>query len=297
MPRDPYEVLGVQRDASEDAIKRAYRKLAREHHPDRNPGDKQAEARFKEVQEAYDVLSDKTKKAHFDQHGFAGPQPGPNAGAGGFQWGGGFGGQGIDPSNLDEILSRMGGGFADGFNAGGRSTGRGRRSAPRQPVTHEIRIPFETAVLGGVISVSFDGREIEVKVPAGIEEGKTLRVEGQGPGQADLFLKIARIDAHPYFKREGNDLVITAPITVAEAVLGTKIDVPTVDGTKLTVTVRPGTSSGGRLRLRGKGIKGGDQYVEIKIVAPSKIDDKSRKLMEEFAGLNPQQPRTGPPWE
>jgi DnaJ-class molecular chaperone len=110
-------------------------------------------------------------------------------------------------------------------------------------------------------------------------------------------LKIARIDAHPYFKREGNDLLITAPISVAEAVLGAKIDVPTLAGDKLTVKVPAGTSSGGRLRLRGKGIKGGDQYVEIKIVAPAPADDKSRQLMEEFARLNPQQPRTGPPWE
>ena len=303
MPRDYYEVLGVQKDASVDEIKRAYRQLAKKHHPDRNPGDKQAEARFKEMQEAYDVLSDKAKRQQYDQFGFAGPQPqGPGGGPGGFQWGGGFGhGAEIDPSQLDELLSQFGGGagaggFADMFNQRGSSAGR-RRRAPRQPVTHEIRIPFETAALGGTIAITIDGQTIEVKVPAGMEEGKSLRLEGQGPGQADLFLKIARIDAHPYFKREGNDLVITAPITVAESVLGAKIDVPTLDGVKLTVPVPAGTSSGRRLRLRGKGIKGGDQYVEIKIVAPPSIDDKSRQLMEEFARLNPHKPRSGPPWD
>ena len=213
MPRDYYEVLGVQKDASEDAIKRAYRKLARQHHPDRNPGDKQAEARFKEVQEAYDILSDKTKRKQYDDFGFAGPQAGPSAGpGGGFHWGGGMGqGAEVDPSQLDEILSKMGGGgFADLFNQQRRNAGRGRRGGPRQPVMHEIRVPFDVAILGGTISVSIDGRTLEVKIPAGIEEGQSLRLQGQGPGNADLLLKIARIDEHPYFKREGNDLLITA---------------------------------------------------------------------------------------
>jgi len=302
MPRDYYEVLGVKKDATEAEIKRAYRKLARDNHPDRNPGDKQAEVRFKEVQEAYDILSDKTKRAQYDQFGFAGPQAGPSGAPGGFHWGGGVNqGGSVDPGQFEDILSQFGGGggggFADLFNQHRGNAGRGRRSGSRQPLMHEIRVPFEVAVLGGLISVSIDDRTIEVKIPAGIEEGQSLRLQGQGPGNADLLLKIARIDPHPYFKREGNDLLITAPITVAEAVLGAKIDVPTLAGDKLTVKVPAGTSSGGRLRLRGKGIKGGDQYVEIKIVAPAPADDKSRQLMEEFARLNPQQPRSGPPWE
>ena len=303
MPRDYYEVLGIKKDASEEEIKRAYRHLAREHHPDRNPGDKAAEGRFKEVQEAYDVLSDKTKRTQYDQFGFAGPQGAPNNGPGGFQWGGGFGGGGagggveIDPNQFEELLRGFGvggvGGGADPFNQ--RNRGRGRRTAPRQPVMHELRVPFETAALGGTISLSVDGRSIDVKIPAGVEEGKSLRLQGQAGG-ADLLLKIF-IDPHRHFQREGNNLVIATPITVAEAVLGTKIDVPTLDGAKLTVKIPPGTSSGSRLRLRGKGIKGGDQYVEIKIAAPSNIDDESRKLMTEFSERNPQQPRSGPPWE
>ncbi len=296
MPRDYYEVLGIKKDASEDEIKRAYRHMAREHHPDRNPGDKQAETRFKEVQEAYDVLSDKTKKAQYDQFGFAGPGPGSNGGPGGFQWGGNFGeGAEVDPAQFEEILRGFSGtgGFGDVFNQRGRSSGRGRRAQPRQPILHELSIPLETAAVGGTLSLSVDNRAIDVKVPAGVNEGQTLRVQGQGPGGADLHLKI-KIAAHPYFRREGNDLIITAPISVAEAVLGGKIDVPTIDGTKLTVTVQPGAS---RLRLRGKGIKGGDQYVELKIVAPPKVDEESRKLMEAFAEKNPQRPRTGAPWE
>jgi len=300
MPRDYYEVLGLKRDAGEDEIKRAYRQLAREHHPDRNPGDKQAEARFKEVQEAYDVLSNKDKRSQYDQFGHVSGQPGFNGGpGGGFQWGGGFGeGVQIDPSQVEAFLRGMGGmgGIGDLFGERPRQSGRGRRAAPREPVTHELRVPFETAVLGGSMGLDIDGREIDVTIPAGIEEGKTLRLQGQGPRGADLHLKI-RIDPHPYFRREGNDLLITAPITVAEAMLGAKIDVPTLDGARLTVKVPPGTSSGGRLRLRGKGIKGGDQYVEIKIAAPPTLDEQSRKLIEEFARLNPQQARSGPPWE
>jgi curved DNA-binding protein len=298
MPRDYYEVLGIKKDASEDEIKRAYRQKAREHHPDRNPGDKQAETRFKEVQEAYDVLSDKNKKAQYDQFGFAGPGPGSNGGPGGFQWGGNFAeGAEVDPAQFEEILRGFGGlgGLGDAFHQRGRSGARGRRAQPREPVVHELSVPFETACLGGTISLSVNDRAIDVKIPVGVDEGQTLRLQGQAGG-ADLLLKI-HIEPHPYFKREGKDLVIATPITIAEAVLGAKIDVPTLDGAKLTVKVPAGASSGARLRLRGKGIKGGDQYVELKIVAPPKVDDESRKLMEEFAERNPQQPRTGPPWE
>jgi curved DNA-binding protein len=297
MPRDYYEVLGVKRDADEGAIKRAYRKLAREHHPDRNPGDKQAETRFKEVQEAYDVLSDKAKRTQYDQFGFAGPQQGPNGAPGGFQWGGGGGGVEIDPSQFEEILSQFGGMPGMGGFSGGRPrSGRGKRAQTREPFRHDLSVPFETAVLGGTMSLSINDRAIDVKIPAGVEEGQTLRVQGQGPGGADLLLQI-RIEAHPFFKREGNNLVIVTPITIAEAVLGAKIDVPTLDGTKLTVKVPASTSSGARLRLRGKGVKGGDQYVEIKIVAPPTVDERSRTLIEEFAQRNPQLPRSGPPWE
>ncbi len=296
MPRDYYEILGLNRNATEDEIKRAHRKLAREFHPDRNPGDKKAESRFKEVEEAYDVLADKNKRAQYDQFGHVGPQMGSNGGPGGFQWGGGAQ---VDPGQLDEFLRQAGlGGMGDFMGSAGPRTrhgGRGRRATPREPVTHDLRVAFETAVLGGSISLDVNGRNIDVKIPAGIDEGQSLRLQGQGPGGADLLLKIS-IDAHPHLRREGNDLVITAPITIAEAVLGAKVDVPTIDGAKLTVKVPPGASSGSRLRLRGKGIKGGDQFVEIKIIAPPNVDAESRKLMEDFSQRNPQNPRSGSPW-
>ena len=298
MPRDYYEVLGVKRNASVEEIRKAYRNLAREHHPDRNPGDKQAETRFKEVQEAYDILSDKDKRSQYDQFGHAGAQAGRNGGPGGFQWGGGAAeGAGIDPSQLDEFLRQAGmGGIGDMFGQRTRSSGRGRRSAPREPALHDLPVPLETAVMGGTLSLGVNGKNIDVRIPVGVEEGQILRLQGQGPGGADLHLKI-RIEPHPYFRREGNDLLIAVPVTIAEAVLGTKLDVPTIDGAKLTMKIPAGTSSGGRLRLRGKGIKGGDQYVEIKIVTPAKVDDQSQKLIQEFAERNPQHPRSGSPWE
>jgi curved DNA-binding protein len=316
MARDYYEVLGVSRTASADEIKRAYRKLARDHHPDRNPGDKQAEARFKEIQEAYDVLNDPKKKSQYDQFGFAGPQQGPG-GAGGFHWGGagfpgggfpgggfpgggGFsGGAQIDPETLEELLGGLGGGFSDVFR---RSTSsqrgaKGRRPPPApEAVEHEVTVDFLTAALGGKISLQVDDRQIDLKIPAGMEEGKVMRLRGQGPGGADIHLKI-HIEPHPYFRREGKDISVEVPLSLPEAVLGTKVEVPTLDGTKLAVKIPPGASSGTRLRLRGKGISGGDQFIEIKVTVPAPKDEKSRDLIEQFAKLNPQNPRAGLSWE
>ena len=312
MPRDLYEVLGVKKDASEEDIKKAYRKLARQYHPDRNPGDKQAESRFKEVQEAYDVLSDKSKRSNYDRFGTAEPGAGFGGGRGGpgpgnfhFNWGGGPGGaQQVDPAEAADLFRQFfgGGGGGEGgpdlselFGQQRPRGGRGRRPPPAQEVESEVTIPFQTAALGGSVNLQVDGRELSVKIPAGIEEGQSLRLQGQAPGGGNLRLVI-HVAPHPYFRREGNNLVLEVPLSLPEAVLGTKVDVPTLDGTMLAVKVPPGTSSGSRLRLRGKGIKGGDQYIEIKIVAPAPKDERSRELIEEFARLNPQSPRAGLPW-
>jgi DnaJ-class molecular chaperone len=306
MPRDPYEVLGVARTASEDEIKKSYRKLARQYHPDRNPGDKQAEAKFKEVQEAYDLLSDKDKRAQYDRFGFTGG-PGQGGPGGPFRWQG-FEGQNVNPEDLSDILRQfgMGGGGRGGVGGGDvdleelfggqRTRGRGRR--PRQPegVESEITVPFMTAARGGTVQLSVDDRQIDVKIPPGFEDGKKLRLAGQAPGGGDLFLTV-RVEPHPYFKREGNDVVLEVPISIPEAVLGGKIDVPTVDGSWLTVKVPPGTSTGSRLRLRGKGIIGGDQYLSFKIMGAPAANERSRELIEEFARLNPQNPRAGLGWQ
>jgi curved DNA-binding protein len=300
MPRDHYEVLGVGKSASADEIKKAYRKLAREYHPDRNPGDKQAETRFKEIQDAYDVLSDKNKRAQYDRFGFAGPA---RAGGGGpegatFHWGDGVN---IDPSQFEDILSQVMGGMGGGLGggAGRRSRGGSGRTRRPEPEAHvveaELAVPFLSAATGGKMSFEVNGKQIEVRLPAGVEDGKVLRLSGQGPGGADLHLKV-RIEKHPYFRREGNDIFLEAPISVAEAVLGTKVEVPVIDGSRGAVKVPPGTSCGARIRIRGKGVNGGDQYIEIKIVAAPTASDKARELMEEFARVQPHNPRAGLPW-
>jgi curved DNA-binding protein len=309
MPRDHYEVLGVKKGAGEDEIKRAYRKLARQFHPDRNPGDKSAETKFKEIQQAYDVLSDKKKREQYDQFGFAGPSAG--AGAGPFQWGGG-GFRGASPDEAADVFRRffgggMGGmGDLGGMGQGGaedvdiselfgqRGRGAGRRARARE-VESELTVPFNTAALGGTMGLNIDGTNVDVKVPAGVKEGQTLRLQGQGPGGGDLMLKI-KVAPHPYFRREDNDVILEVPISLSEAVLGGKVEVPTVDGTRLAVKIPPGSSSGSRLRLRGKGIRGGDEYIELKVVVPKADDAQSRKLIEEFSRLHPEDPRANVPW-
>jgi DnaJ-class molecular chaperone len=309
MARDYYDTLGVKRDASEDEIKKAYRKLARQYHPDRNPGDKQAEAKFKEVQVAYDVLSDKQKRANYDRFGAAGPEAGFGGGPGGttFHWGGAGGPEGgfrqVDPAEAAElfgsIFGGLGGGDAEGLGEilgrRGRGGARARRPPPRQDVESEVTIPFLTAAQGGTVSLQLDGRQLDVKIPAGIEEGKSLRLSGQAPGGGDLRLKI-KVEPHQFFRRDGNDVLLEVPLSLSEAVLGTKLEVPTLSGDRLTVKIPPGTSSGARVRLKGQGINGGDQFLEIKVMAQAPKDDRSRELIEEFARLNPQNPRAGLPW-
>ena len=159
-----------------------------------------------------------------------------------------------------------------------------------------MTVPFDVAASGGSVAIEVDGRHIDVKVPAGIEEGKRLRVPAATTGGTEVLLKV-RIAPHAYFRREGTDIFLDVPVSLPEAVLGAKVDVPTLDGTKLTVTVPPGTSGGKKLRLRGKGIAGGDQYLVFRVDVPAgKVDDRSRELIEEFAKLNPQNVRANAPW-
>jgi DnaJ-class molecular chaperone len=315
MPQDFYDTLGVSRTATADEITKAYRKLARKHHPDRNPGDKSAEAKFKDVSSAYEVLSDKQKRAQYDQFGHVGPGAPPN-GPGGFHFGGGGSGgsapggfqSNIDPETVErlfgDLFGAFGGGqggqggspFGDVFGGGGRGKSRSRRPQPAPAVEAEITVPFEIAAGGGPMGLTIDGRQIELKIPAGIEDGKTMRLGGQGPHGADVLLKI-HVAPHPLYRREGNDLVMTMPLSLAEAVLGGKVDVPLLGGGAVTVTIKPGTSSGTRMRIRGQGIKGGDLYLEPQVTVPAPADEESRKLIEDFSTRNPQQVRTGPPWD
>ncbi|MCE9533468.1 MAG: DnaJ domain-containing protein [Planctomycetes bacterium] len=313
MPRDHYEVLGVPRSATTEEITKTYKKLARQHHPDRNPGDKQAEVRFKEIQNAYDILSDQTKRKQYDQFGHDGPQMGGAGGPGGFHFGG-PGGASVDPEVAEELYRKIfgnaggggGGGFSfedllGGAGGGGRaSKGRGRRHAapPPENVEVETSIPFETSAQGGSISLRVGERKIDVKVPAGIESGQKLRVSGQGPGGGDINVRIT-IEPHAFFRREGKDILLDVPISIGEALIGGKVDVPTIDGRRVEVKIRPGTSSGAKSRLPGLGIAGGDQYLVFKIVAPKGgvKDDHSKGLIEEFAKLHPYDPRADAAWK
>jgi DnaJ-class molecular chaperone len=308
MPRDPYEVLGVSRSATAEEINKAYRKLSKKYHPDRNPGDKQADASYKEVQTAYDILGDANKKAQYDQFGFAGGQGGfPGGGfPGGFAGGGfpgGAGGMNIDPATAQQLFDLLGGGGLGGAGGmdlgglfGGRRKGARTRARPAETQETEVTVPFDTAARGGSVSLEIDGRRIDVKVPVGIQEGKKLRVPPEATGGDEVLITV-KVAPHPYFRRDGNDVLLDVPISLAEAVLGGKVDVPTLDGARLTVTVPPGTTSGKKLRLRGKGVAGSDQYLVFKVEVPAgPVDEKSRQLIEEFARRNPQHPRANAPW-
>ena len=301
---DYYKTLGVSKSASDDEIRKAYRKLAKQYHPDRNPDDASAAEKFKEIGEAYSVLSDKEKRAQYDRFGKAFQHAGGAAGGQG-PWPGGAG-----PIDLGDLF----GGeldLGDLFGGGG-----GRRRQTRQPrpsagqnIEMEAEIPFNMAAEGGSYGVPIrrpDGstERISVKIPAGVQDGAKIRLSGQGhPGQfggpaGDVLLKL-KISPHPYFRREGNNLLIDVPISPAEAVLGAKVEVPTLSGERVTLTIPPGTSSGGKLRMSGLGVTDrktgtkGDQLVVVKIVVPKNADDESRKLYEQLRDLNTHQPREG----
>lgn len=318
MPTDYYDILGLAKTASADDIKKSYRKLARQFHPDRNPGDKAAAAKFKDIQQAYDTLSDAEKRKLYDQYGpdFEQAARAAQAGFGGggqgpfnFRWSGGQGGpggaEGMDPrmfqSIFEQMMSGAGGGGApfEEMMGGGRRK-KGRRAPVPQDVEQTIAIDFLTAAKGGGRETTIlDGNTITVKIPAGIEDGRIMRLRGMGVNGGDLLVTI-HVQPHPYFKREQQDLVLEVPLTIGEAILGMKVDVPTLDGT-VSLTIPAGTSSGQRLRIRGQGLpKGdgtrGDQYVQVKIIVPKHLDQAGKELIQEFAKKHPYHPRENLKW-
>ena len=285
--RDYYEVLGVNKNASDDEIKKAFRKLAIKYHPDKNPGDKEAEAKFKEANEAYSVLSDKTKRQRYDQFGPSGVG-GAGGGAGGNPFegfnfngqsfnfdfgGGGFGG-------LDDILGAM-------FGGGFRGVRRGRDY--RTTTT----IDFKEAIFGCTKNVSVDGEQIKLKIPAGIYDGQSIRLNGKGGpapqegGQrGDLYVEV-RVRAHKRLTREGDLILSEVTISMVEAVLGTEVDVETVDG-EVTMKIPAGTQPGTNFKLSGHGAprlgsdERGPHIVTVNVEIPKNITRKQKELIEEF---------------
>lgn len=297
---DFYQALGLARGASKDEIRKAYRKLAREHHPDANPNNPQAAERFKQVQEAYDVLSDEKKRELYDRYGSNYEQAArAGAASGGNPFGGGASPFGAGGSVDFSDLFGQGGIDLGEFLGGGGGRTRGRRGPARgADLKATVRVPFQIAMTGGPVDVSIDRNgsteTLAVKVPAGVSEGQVVRLSGQGApsprngAAGDLYLTI-EIEPHPYFRREGSNILLDVPVTPSEAVLGAKIEVPTLSEGKMVLTIPPGTSSGMKLRLRGKGIPDpqtaqvGDQFVVIKIVVSKVISDSDKALYQQLA--------------
>ena len=292
--RDYYEVLGVSKNASDDEIKKAYRKLAIKYHPDKNPGDKEAEAKFKEVSEAHEVLSDKQKRARYDQFG--------HAGVGGNAGGNPFGGQGnpfqggnfnfngqnfnfdFGGGGLDDILGSI-------FGFGGQRQRRPMRGADYRT---SLSISFEEAIFGATKKVTVDGKSIKLKIPEGIDDGMSIRLAGKGGpapdknGQkGDLYVQI-RVRPHRRLTREGSIILSEETISMVDAALGTEIEVETVDG-KITMKVPAGTQSGTPFKLSGHGVPlmnregaRGPHIVTVLVETPKNLSRRQKELLEEF---------------
>ncbi|MBI5165311.1 MAG: DnaJ domain-containing protein, partial [Magnetospirillum sp.] len=272
--RNPYDILGVKRNVGDDEIRKAFRRLAKQCHPDLKPGDKQAEARFRELSAAYELLSDRDKRARFDRGEIdaEGHETFAHAAAGAHGHrrahpGAGFGFEaGVHPRGADDLSDLFSHLFADRFGgSGGRGAGLDRR--------HSVTVDFLDAANGARRRITLgDGRSLDVTIPAGLGDGQVLRLKGQGdPGlgggvAGDLLLEV-HVAPHPLFRRDGNTVFTELPVSLAEAIDGGRVPAPTPSGT-VTLTVPPGSNSGTRLRLKGKGIKGGDLFVTVKVVLP-----------------------------
>lgn len=292
--KDPYEILGVARNATQDEIKQAYRRLAKRHHPDRNPNDKGAEQRFKEVQAAYEVLGDSQRRAEYDRFGAGGPAPDIH------NWTTGRG------SPFENVRFDFGGGdlssiFEQFFSRGAGARPRRRpvrRERPRgADIKHDIDLSFEEAVRGTEREVLLmaggpdaPSERIRFRVPPGVNDGQRIRVrdKGQeGPGGRGHLMICCRVHPHPHLRRDGLDLYLDVRVTFAEATLGTHVEIPTLDGVTV-VKVPPGTAGGTKLRLKGRGISDprtgntGNLYAVVRIEVPRELSPRARELLTEL---------------
>lgn len=299
MAGDPYKELGVARNASHDEIRKAFRKLAKEFHPDRNPGDPKAEERFKRVTGAFDVIGDEEKRRKFDRgeidadgreqfRGFPGggrPGAAPGGGAG---FGGRF--EGVD---LDDLFGMFGG-------MAGARPGPGRGFSGRgQDVRAQLEISLEDAITGAVRRIAFsDGRTLDVTIPKGASDGQVMRLKGQGtPGRngdsGDALIELV-IAPHPIFRREGGDLHMDLPVSVPDAVLGGKVAAPTPEG-PVSLNVPKGSNSGQTLRLKGRGAyakgKRGDLFARLVVTLPDAPDEALTRFAEDWRNKRPYKPR------
>ncbi|HEU5270836.1 MAG TPA: DnaJ C-terminal domain-containing protein [Jatrophihabitans sp.] len=312
--KDFYKSLGVASDASESEIKKSYRKLAKDLHPDKNPGDAAAEQRFKEVSEAYSVLSDSTQRREYDAvramtRGGARFTAGSGA-SGGFsddvfsgffsrQSGRNYAG-GANVSVEDLLSGLFSNGGAGGFSTG---TGYGAGSPMGRDVEASTALSFRQAVEGDTVTLRReDGSTVTTRVPPGVRNGQKIRLRGKGNpgpgGNGDLILTVT-VEPHPLFARDGDNLTVTVPVTFPEAALGAQIEVPTFDGTGVTLKLPPGTPAGRTLRVKGKGVRRkdgstGDLLVTISVAVPQKLDGAAKEAVEAYAAATAEDnPRVG----
>lgn len=289
LDKDFYKILGVSKGVSDAELKKVYRKLAKENHPDLHPGDSKAEARFKDISEAYDVLSDKKQREEYDavraMGGGARFQAGGPGGAGGFEdvFSNLFGGGGFQSAGFP--------GFG-GFGGGGFGPQRG------QDLTTTSTVDFIDSIKGTTLKIGIGGESVSVKVPAGIQDGQKLKVAGKGQAspnggpKGDLVVTV-KVRNHPVFTRDGDNVRVTVPITIAEAILGATIQVPLLGEAPVKLKVAPGTPNGRALRVKGKGVqrpgKEGDLLATVEIAVPSHVNDKAKELIEKFNSELPEE--------
>lgn len=307
--RDYYQVLGVSRTATPEEIKKSYRKLAMQYHPDKNPNNKKAEEKFKELSEAYEVLSDEQKKQNYDQFGHAGANGNP-FGNGGF--GGGFGSRNSrgpgSAGNADPFQDIFGDVFGDIFNQSQRARGSSARGPQKgSDLKYTLSISLEEAAVGCEKTISFirqvgskeENARLSVTVPAGVKQGQRLKLAGEGDkpsmgGAGDLYV-VLELQEHLLFRREENDVVLDLPITYTDAILGTTAEIPTLFG-KAEIKIPPGTHSGQNFRLKSKGFPrlgatgSGDMLVRVIVDTPLKTNTRQKELLEELSRYKEETP-------